>query len=97
MKMVIVTILDTAAGAYGRPAFVASEGVAIRQFQDEVNRESDDNQLYRHPDDFQLFYLGTFDDNTGAMDLLASPKLISRAKDVMIRDSEVRFFNNRSA
>ena len=34
MKMVIVTILDTAAGAYGRPAFVASEGVAIRQFQD---------------------------------------------------------------
>ena len=48
MKMVIVTILDTAAGAYGRPAFVASEGVAIRQFQDEVNRESDDNQLYRH-------------------------------------------------
>ena len=52
MKMVIVTILDTAAGAYGRPAFVASEGVAIRQFQDEVNRESDDNQLYRHPDDF---------------------------------------------
>ena len=52
--------------------FVASEGVAIRQFQDEVNRESDDNQLYRHPDDFQLFYLGTFDDNTGAMDLLAS-------------------------
>ena len=54
MKMVIVSILDTAAGAYGRPAYVASEGVAMRQFQDEVNRASDDNQLYRHPDDFQL-------------------------------------------
>ena len=88
MKMVIVSILDTAAGAYGRPAYVASEGVAMRQFQDEVNRASDDNQLYRHPDDFQLFYLGTFDDNTGAMDLLAQPMMIARAKDVMIRDSE---------
>jgi hypothetical protein len=88
MKMVIVSILDSAAGAYGRPAYVASEGVAMRQFQDEVNRASDDNQLYRHPDDFQLFYLGTFDDNTGAMDLLAQPKMIARAKDVMIRDSE---------
>jgi hypothetical protein len=86
MKMVIVSILDTAAGAYGRPAFVASEGVAIRQFQDEVNRKSDDNQLYKHPDDFQMYYLGTYDDNSGGMDLLASPKLISRAKDVMIRD-----------
>ena len=74
---------------------MASEGVAMRQFQDEVNRESDDNQLYRHPDDFQLFYLGTFDDNTGAMDLLAQPKMIARAKDVMIRDSEVSF-NNRA-
>jgi hypothetical protein len=86
MKMCIVSILDSAAGAYGRPAFVASEGVAIRQFQDEVNRSADDNQLYRHPDDFQLFYLGVFDDNTGGIDLLAQPKLISRAKDVMIRE-----------
>jgi len=88
MKMVIVSIMDTAAGAYGRPAFVASEGVAVRQFQDEVNRSSDDNQLYKHPDDFNLYYLGTFDDNTGAMDLLAQPKLVARAKDIMIRDGE---------
>jgi len=88
MKMVIVSILDTAAGAYGRPAYLASEGVAVRQFQDEVNRASDDNQLYKHPDDFQLYYLGTFDDNSGAFDLLASPKMIARAKDIMIRDGE---------
>lgn len=88
MKMVIVSIMDTAAGAYGRPAFVASEGVAVRQFQDEVNRAHEDNQLYKHPDDFMLYYLGTFDDNTGGIDLLAQPKLIARAKEVMIRDGE---------
>ena len=88
MKMVIVSILDTAAGAYGRPAYVVSEGVAVRQFQDEVNRAHEDNQLYKHPDDFQLFYIGTFDDNTGGFDLLASPKMICRAKDIMIRDGE---------
>jgi len=40
MKMVVVSIKDTAADAFGRPAFVASEGVAVRQFQDEVNRNS---------------------------------------------------------
>ena len=88
MKMVIVSILDTAAGAYGRPAYLGSEGVAVRQFQDEVNRASDDNELYKHPDDFQLFLLGTFDDNLAKFDLLESPKMICRAKDVMIRDGE---------
>lgn len=88
MKMVMVSIKDTAADAFGRPAFVASEGVAVRQFQDEVNRSSDDNQLYKHPDDFHLYYLGLFDDSNGKIELLESPKLIARAKEVMIRESE---------
>jgi hypothetical protein len=88
MKMVMVSIKDTAADAFGRPAFVASEGVAVRQFQDEVNRSNDDNQLYKHPDDFHLYYLGLFDDSTGKIELLESPKLIARAKEVMIRESE---------
>ena len=59
MKMIIVSIKDTAADAFGRPAFVATEGVALRQFQDEVNRASDDNQLYKHSQDFHLYLLGT--------------------------------------
>jgi hypothetical protein len=88
MKMVCVSIKDTAADAFGRPAFVASEGVAVRQFQDEVNRSNDDNQLYKHPDDFHLYYLGLFDDATGFFELLETPKLIARAKEVMIRESE---------
>ena len=88
MIMTVVSILDTAAGVYGRPAFVASQGVAVRQFQDEVNRASDDNQLYKHPDDFQLFVLGTFEDTVGKFELLDLPKMVARAKDVMIRDGE---------
>jgi hypothetical protein len=44
--------------------------------------------MYVHPDDFDLFYLGTYDDNTGAMDLLASPKQICLGKQVKIRASE---------
>jgi hypothetical protein len=88
MKMVVVSIKDTAADAFGRPAYVASEGVAVRQFQDEVNRNAEDNQLYRHPDDFHLFYLGLFDDATGKFELLEIPKLVARAKEVMIREGE---------
>jgi hypothetical protein len=32
MKLVIVSIKDRAADAFGRPAYVATEGVSIRQF-----------------------------------------------------------------
>jgi hypothetical protein len=87
MKMVIVSIKDTAADAFGRPAFVATEGVALRQFQDEVNRASDDNQLYKHPQDFHLYYIGMFDDATGKFDLMEIPKLITRATDVIIKET----------
>jgi hypothetical protein len=87
MKMVIVSIKDTAADAFGRPAFVATEGVALRQFQDEVNRASDDNQLYKHPQDFHLYNLGLFDDVTGMFELMETPKLITRANDVMIKET----------
>ena len=87
MKMVVVSIKDTAADTFGRPAFVATEGVALRQFQDEVNRASEDNQLYRHPSDFHLFYIGLFDDVSGKFELLESPKLIARANDVIIKES----------
>jgi hypothetical protein len=87
MKMVIVSIKDTAADAFGRPAFVATEGVALRQFQDEVNRASDDNQLYKHPEDFHLYYIGLFDDATGKFELMETPKLITRANDVIIKET----------
>ena len=87
MKMVIVSIKDRLADAYGRPAYVATEGVAIRQFIDEVNRADENSQIYAHPDDFDLYYIGTFDDNTGAFDLLASPKVIALGQQVKIRES----------
>jgi hypothetical protein len=64
--------------------FVPSVGVAIRSFSDEVNRQSDDNQLHNHPDDFDLYELGEFDDNSGTFALHDQPKLLSLGKQVKI-------------
>jgi len=88
MKMVIVSIRDRAADAFGRPAFVATEGIAIRSFSDEVNNKHESNQMYVHPDDFDLYVLGSFDDSNGSFDLLDSPKQICLGKQVKIRDVE---------
>lgn len=86
MKLVLCSVKDRAADAYARPMFVPSTGVAIRSFSDEINRQADDNQLYNHPDDFDLYEFGEFDDNTGQFNLYESPKLLSLGKQVKIQN-----------
>jgi hypothetical protein len=84
MKLNICSVKDRAADAFGRPMFVPSTGVAIRSFSDEVNRSDADNQLFNHPDDFDLYEFGTFDDNSGLFELYTQPKLLSLGKQVKI-------------
>jgi hypothetical protein len=55
MKLVIVSVKDTAAQAFGRPIFVPAVPVALRSFRDEVNRKDSKDDLSRHPDDFELY------------------------------------------
>lgn len=85
MISVIVSVKDNAAEAFGRPMYLQSVGVAIRSFTDEVNREDKDNSLYHHPDDFDLYDFGVFDDSTGKFELREIPNVIVRGKDVKIK------------
>jgi len=82
MKLTLCTVKDRAADAYGRPMFVPSTGIAIRSFSDEINRSAEDNQMYNHSDDFDLYELGEFDDNTGLFSLHDQPKLLTLGKQV---------------
>ena len=82
MNQVIVSVKDTAAQAFGRPVFVPSIGVAMRSFRDEVNRKDSTEDLARHPDDFELYELATFDDATGIIVMLPEPRMVARAKDL---------------
>lgn len=82
MLQVIVSVKDTAAQAFGRPVFVPAIPVAVRSFRDEVNRKDSTEDLARHPDDFELYELGTFDDSTGIVQVLESPRMVARAKDL---------------
>jgi hypothetical protein len=88
MKLVIVAVKDRAAECFARPMFVPSTGVAIRSFSDEVNRAADDNQLYAHPDDFDMYELGIFDDFTGQFTLSENPSIIASAKQIKIEKTQ---------
>jgi hypothetical protein len=73
MKMQIISVKDRVADAYGRPFYTQSIGTAIRSFSDEINRDAADNQMFAHPDDYDLYHLGEFDDATAEFSLLTTP------------------------
>lgn len=65
MKLTAYCIYDTAAGAYMRPFFLQSDAQAIRAFKDialDANHE-----VGKHPEDYALFRVGIFDDNSGEL------------------------------
>lgn len=65
MKHLIFAVRDRLAEIYGNPFMQATTSAAIRTFSDSVNSVGDTNMLNKHADDFDLFQLGTWDDNTG--------------------------------
>lgn len=87
MKQDIVSVFDSAAGAFGRPIFVPAIGLAMRSFTQEVNAVREDNQMNKHPSDFVLYRLGEFDDSTGAISGLDRPEVLARAVDVYVKPS----------
>lgn len=86
MLQVVLAVKDRMADAFGRPLFVPALGVGLRSFTDEVNRADKENQMFNHPDDFDLYELGRFDDVTGRFDLHDDPKVVAIGKQVKIRE-----------
>lgn len=84
MKLVIVAVKDRATDSFNRPFFVPSIGAAMRSFQDEVNRVAPDNIMNQHPDDFDLYEFGTFDDSSGEFDLIHAPLQVCLGKQMRL-------------
>lgn len=73
MLLEVVSIFDKQLGAYSQPSFVASKGVALRSFTDQVNSSS--SPMHLHPEDYSLFRIAQFDDVSGEFIPLSSDGL----------------------
>lgn len=82
-KLLAVAVRDSAAGAFNRPFFVPAAGMALRSFEDEVNRQAADNPMFNHPDDFELYHVGFFDEENGDLVSVPDPVMLTRAKDCL--------------
>lgn len=71
MNRVVCVVQDRKSELFAAPMLFVNEADAVRNFADAVNREDAQSMLYLHPDDYDLFRIGTFDDQDGI--LVAEP------------------------
>lgn len=68
-QQLLFSVHDQKAETFMPPFFVPAKGLAIRAFEDCVN--SDSHHFGKHPADYTLFFLGTFNTDTAKFDLKA--------------------------
>lgn len=74
-KLTAVCVFDVAAQYFHPPVFFRAPGAAVRWFQDLIAND-DAKELHDHPDQFQLFHIGDFDDFSAKFVGLDSPNLL---------------------
>ena len=73
--MKIFSVFDSKVESYMTPFFMRHNGEAIRAFTQMVTDTSNPNNMAaKYPADFTLFELGSFDDSTGKISTLPTPK-----------------------
>lgn len=82
MKLKIYSIRDSKAEIFNTPFYQKTHGEAERNFRSLVNDEK--SQVNKYPEDYALWYLGEYDDNTGSFTTLDQPQHILNAVQVIM-------------
>lgn len=77
MKLNVYTIYDSKVKAYMQPFMAQTNGQALRMFADTV--QDDKTVINKHPEDYTLFALGSYDDQTGKYENLETPQSLGVA------------------
>jgi hypothetical protein len=75
MRLNMYSIYDRASGVYDRPWCAHSDEMAMRMFGDQATGA--DTYIGKHPEDFTLFRVGTWDDNKGQIVGEAPEKVVN--------------------
>lgn len=90
MQLKVFSIRDAKAEIFNAPFYKRSHGEAERDFsQLTTDGKSTVNQ---YPEDFDLYYLGTYNDQTGKFDPIDSPQHVVKAavlKDRLLNEGKM--------
>lgn len=80
------SVFDRASQSFMPPFAAPHSGVAIRGFTDAVHARDKSTDISKHPDDFDLFEVASFDSSAGVIIPLPSGnKLIIQGKQVALQ------------
>lgn len=77
MKLLMCAIFDSQVKAFTPPFYSRTKSEAMRSFADAVGKS--DSPFCNHPNDYTLFYIGEFDDNSGGGLFLTVPEKLLHA------------------
>ncbi len=80
MILKIFSIRDAKAEVYNTPFYQKTHGEAERNFRTLVTDEK--STISQYPDDFDLYYLGEYNDNSGLTESLQTPQHMLKASAV---------------
>lgn len=80
----VLAIRDTSMARFTPPMTMPSVPYGVRSFRDEVNRNATDNNMNRHPEDFELWHIADWNEETAQYSAPTSGELrcVARAKDL---------------
>ena len=73
MKLQLYSVRDTVAELFHAPRHMHNHAVAVRNFTEWLDQ---DDGGHVHLEDYNLYYVGEFDDETGIFTALDEPELV---------------------
>lgn len=88
MKLKLFSVFDSKVSAYLPPICMRTTPEAIRGFSAAVGDSG--HQFHKHAEDYTLFEIGSWDDQTAAIDLLSTPHPVAKAIEFLHNPVEVQ-------
>ena len=90
--MKVYSIYDGAVKAFMRPFMGMSHGDAIRAFKDLASDAQ--HPVGKHPEDYSLFHVGHFDDQTGLLTGETAPHSLGNALEYVAAAQQMKAVND---
>lgn len=79
------SIYDSKTAAYLPPFFMQTKAAAIRAVSDTV--ADPEHQFAKHPEDYTLFFLGTYEDENSTFHIEETPQSLAVCIELLPRDN----------
>lgn len=84
-KLILVALKDCAVQAFMVPQAVMHKNSMVRALTDGLAKKAEKSPDWvNHPEDFELWEVGSFDDQTGVCSAASPPQMIVRLKDLVV-------------